>query len=186
MSCDTSQHFLFDSQNSTCVCILGYTLSDSQCIDTCGDGLVLTNECDDGNNLNGDGCSSTCQVEISYRCYNRSTNSSSVCVYEGIPLIVSLNSSRKTEGENQGFFQFSIYPPLLNINRMNLSSHVSFDCDSTYNVSDVAYSSGTLSIVTDYSEDMEERLCNFTFSYDPTVIRSNTSKITFSVDSDDT
>ncbi|MCH2107994.1 MAG: fibro-slime domain-containing protein [Polyangiaceae bacterium] len=40
------------------------------CSSACGDGLVLgqNEQCDDGNNLSGDGCSETCQVEPGYMC----------------------------------------------------------------------------------------------------------------------
>ena len=35
----------------------------------CGDMLVLLGEaCDDGNTLNGDGCSSACKIETGYKC----------------------------------------------------------------------------------------------------------------------
>jgi cysteine-rich repeat protein len=30
------------------------------CIDICGDGKVVDNDCDDGNLINGDGCSNKC------------------------------------------------------------------------------------------------------------------------------
>jgi len=46
-------------------------------VETCGDGLLeATEECDDGNRINGDGCSSTCEVEDGYTCTNASP---SVC-----------------------------------------------------------------------------------------------------------
>jgi fibro-slime domain-containing protein len=45
------------------VCING-----GNCTSSCGDGLVLNEECDDGNNLDGDGCSSLCTVEPGYDC----------------------------------------------------------------------------------------------------------------------
>ncbi len=42
----------------------------------CGNGMVSgTEECDDGNTTNYDGCSSTCQVEWPYTCTNTFTNS---------------------------------------------------------------------------------------------------------------
>ena len=42
----------------------GTTLSGLECKPICGDGKVYSTEsCDDGNNDNGDGCSSTCNVE---------------------------------------------------------------------------------------------------------------------------
>jgi len=40
---------------------------------TCGDGIVTSDEeCDDGNIINGDGCSSNCKIEtdLFYECYN--------------------------------------------------------------------------------------------------------------------
>ena len=38
-------------------------------IEICGDGLNLGNyECDDGNNFDGDGCSSDCKIESGYGC----------------------------------------------------------------------------------------------------------------------
>ena len=36
--------------------------------DLCGDGIVRTDECDDGNLTNGDGCSSDCTVEPDFQC----------------------------------------------------------------------------------------------------------------------
>lgn len=32
------------------------------CVDRCGDGKLYTLECDDGNTINGDGCSSVCKI----------------------------------------------------------------------------------------------------------------------------
>ena len=38
-------------------------------IEICGDGLNMGHhECDDGNNIDGDGCSSTCKIEQGYKC----------------------------------------------------------------------------------------------------------------------
>lgn len=38
------------------------------CAPTCGDGLVIDEECDDGNVTDGDGCSTTCTVEPGFTC----------------------------------------------------------------------------------------------------------------------
>ncbi|MCB0369342.1 MAG: DUF4215 domain-containing protein [Bdellovibrionales bacterium] len=41
------------------------------CYSICGDSMIVSNEtCDDGNVFNGDGCSSTCQIEPSFFCLN--------------------------------------------------------------------------------------------------------------------
>jgi len=44
------------------MCAHGFTLQNSlnECIEICGDGIVFADPCDDGNLVNGDGCSSTC------------------------------------------------------------------------------------------------------------------------------
>ena len=38
------------------------------CLDECGDGKRVFVECDDGNLNDGDGCSSTCEIEENYKC----------------------------------------------------------------------------------------------------------------------
>jgi hypothetical protein len=35
--------------------------------------------CDDGNNVNGDGCSSDCKIEVGYNCIGGSPNSKDAC-----------------------------------------------------------------------------------------------------------
>jgi len=41
----------------------------SSCSPVCGDGVVLSSEqCDDGNSVSGDGCSSNCFIEYGWRC----------------------------------------------------------------------------------------------------------------------
>lgn len=38
-------------------------------LNICGDGYVLATEaCDDGNNINGDGCDANCKVETGWTC----------------------------------------------------------------------------------------------------------------------
>ena len=47
---------------------------------TCGDGTIERSEqCDDGNTLNGDGCSRICQIEANWNC----PNEGKACVYVG-------------------------------------------------------------------------------------------------------
>lgn len=47
-----------------CSSVVGYTLDSTTnlCKDLCGDGIIITDPCDDGNTLNGDGCSSSCTI----------------------------------------------------------------------------------------------------------------------------
>ena len=39
-----------------------YDATTQSCKDICGDGILITSLCDDGNKLNGDGCSSVCKI----------------------------------------------------------------------------------------------------------------------------
>lgn len=51
------------------------------CIEICGDGLNYGEyECDDGNNLNGDGCDKDCMIEPGYECEGGDENNRDVCV----------------------------------------------------------------------------------------------------------
>jgi len=45
--------------------LTGFAPTSSSCASACGDGMVAANEeCDDGNRVSGDGCSSDCRHEI--------------------------------------------------------------------------------------------------------------------------
>lgn len=51
----------------------------TSCTPECGDGQVITPEtCDDGNSVSGDGCSNTCQIEVTHTCVN-SADSPTAC-----------------------------------------------------------------------------------------------------------
>lgn len=53
----------------TCNCPDGTDGSASVCTSTCGDGVkALSEACDDGNLLNGDGCSESCTIEDGFSC----------------------------------------------------------------------------------------------------------------------
>jgi cysteine-rich repeat protein len=49
-------------------CSPGYALNGAICDEVCGDGMLFVLPCDDGNLLDGDGCSKTCQIEQDYDC----------------------------------------------------------------------------------------------------------------------
>src|SRR5690606_25373655 len=62
------------TEGCTAQCQFAPDCSGGICTSSCGDGLVLGEECDDGNTLDGDGCSSTCEEEPGYTCTNESTS----------------------------------------------------------------------------------------------------------------
>jgi cysteine-rich repeat protein len=47
-------------RNTSTACTSFFNLSGSVCVEVCGDGVLYNLECDDGNTVDGDGCSSTC------------------------------------------------------------------------------------------------------------------------------
>lgn len=67
---------------------------------------------------------------------------------------------------------------------MKFEQYLTFDCDSTYSVSQVSYSSGTLKIEADYTEDMESRMCNLTLAYDQTLVEIQNNTLSFKAKSD--
>ena len=69
--CDSSTHYTLS--NNTCICSQGYIFSTEGCKEVCGDGYHFSEKCDDGNFVNGDGCSSLCIVETLFRCSSTSS-----------------------------------------------------------------------------------------------------------------
>lgn len=69
----------FTSEINCITCLTGFSLSSNICSSLCGDGiLVIIEQCDDGNLVNGDGCSSNCTIEPTYYCTG-TINSTSLC-----------------------------------------------------------------------------------------------------------
>jgi cysteine-rich repeat protein len=67
--------FLVCRCSSTCQLEKGFTcaqdakLGYTKCVEICGDGINLGFlQCDDGNNVSGDGCSSKCLLEPGWNC----------------------------------------------------------------------------------------------------------------------
>lgn len=87
LTCDTANNFVKIDSNFSCKCQEGYffnSTSNNTCYDICGDGIAAYGKCDDGNNIPGDGCDATCNVENGYYCSNNYTSPGvpgiSVCV----------------------------------------------------------------------------------------------------------
>ncbi|EAR85859.2 transmembrane protein, putative (macronuclear) [Tetrahymena thermophila SB210] len=81
-------------------CPTGYYQVEDKCKEICGDGLNFGEyQCDDGNNLNGDGCSSICGIEYLFVCHKESNHGKSICY---LPLSYKASSQNK----NQVILQF--------------------------------------------------------------------------------
>lgn len=120
MTCDVNLNLHLNPTNYQCECLEGYAFDSNSCLAVCGDGLVFSSEeCDDGNNDNGDGCSSICQLETNYRCQSNSTKNPSLCQYIGSPLSITLINTQKTSDANEGIFTFSFSPKMSLLSRYN-------------------------------------------------------------------
>lgn len=83
-----------------CTNVNGYAItSTGDCSEVCGDGLLIEYQCDDGNNLDGDGCSSNCLAEEGWHCVVDG-NGKSVCALDGV-VKMSLNKVFKYGGQNK-------------------------------------------------------------------------------------
>ena len=146
--CNISARFLGPpTSDGRCECSAGFGLVNGLCVDVCGDGLIVNPSdavCDDGNTIDGDGCSSTCKTEIHYRCVNGSDISPSACVYRGLFLNLTLKKTERVDGQNSGTFTFYVSPALMNLRRMDLTEYFTLDCESAYNVTSMAYDNGKL------------------------------------------
>ena len=49
------------------------------CLEICGDGKRYVSECDDGNEINGDGCSESCLIEDYFHCVDGSPTQNDYC-----------------------------------------------------------------------------------------------------------
>ena len=95
----------------------------STCVEICGDGFNYGFvQCDDGNLINGDGCSSKCTIEQGWACTPGNKYTASVCwnIQNPVPSIALVNS------DNQIYIQFSKQVYLQNtLNSSNLQVSVS-------------------------------------------------------------
>jgi cysteine-rich repeat protein len=103
-----------------CECSLGYEPSGDTCLLVCGDGRVITEDCDDGNILSGDGCSPNCTVEADYSCSGGSLYHRSVCAYSS-PMSLSLVEVRRAVGSNSATITLSLAPNLSPLIFMNFT-----------------------------------------------------------------
>ncbi|KRW99950.1 Insulin-like growth factor binding protein, N-terminal [Pseudocohnilembus persalinus] len=74
-TCDTFTGYISDPN------FKGTVTAVSDCLEICGDGIRVSidYECDDGNNQDGDGCNSKCQIETGWTCSGGSASTADTC-----------------------------------------------------------------------------------------------------------
>lgn len=75
--------------------------------------------CDDGNLIDGDGCSSSCQIEPKFICHSKTGNSSSICIYVGFVYLEKV-CVYKVE-DNKGKIILALKPYVSNIHKSNFT-----------------------------------------------------------------
>lgn len=105
-----SPYLLISGQCVSCTSVTGYMISTTgTCVEICGDGILIMFQCDDGNRLNGDGCSSNCVIESGWSC---TPTSPSICqLFQ--PITMSLTSLAKVPGKNSLNIVLGLSLPIL-------------------------------------------------------------------------
>ncbi|EKX38637.1 hypothetical protein GUITHDRAFT_115185 [Guillardia theta CCMP2712] len=106
-------------------------LANAECPRVCGDGLKLPTEgCDDGNVLDGDGCSSSCKVEATALCRSSSSpaftckqmpQGPSSCIFPKFEYVKLLQSSTFPDSDNIIYFSLRANTPLVSALHVTLS-----------------------------------------------------------------
>jgi cysteine-rich repeat protein len=146
VACNTTNNFQI-SLNYTCNCVDGLILVNGSCIPECGDGMVYLDEaCDDGNTMNGDGCSSTCTIEKYYNCKNGSTTHKSDCYYANRNIKLSLINTYKSTKDNIGYFIFAFSPSPTILNKIDFTSAATFAVTPKHQIMSISFSASQLTI----------------------------------------
>ena len=122
-SCSACQDsYILDIKSGICIstCDKGFyedvcdIQTDSLCCkEICGDGILFTLPCDDRNTFNGDGCSSSCNIEENFFCTYDTKKMLSICNYS-TPLMASILLLNRSATSTK--IQFN--RPLINWNQL--------------------------------------------------------------------
>jgi len=101
LTCSGTNVLSTNNQCLACTYPNGLELKTSTtCIDICGDGrrVAKTTQCDDGNLVDGDGCSSTCKIETGWTCSGGNETVADTCVSHvgPVPSVTVNNRDRTT------------------------------------------------------------------------------------------
>jgi cysteine-rich repeat protein len=141
------------------------------------------NECDDGNNISGDGCSEACTIEKYYLCVNGSVTSASQCIYHRYDLVLSLTKADRLSGSNQGVFTFQLAPLLYSFSKLDLTNDVRFECNQSISVDTIYFAKGLLTVYVNFFEDLEGKEANVTMGLNNYFSQTTVSTAFFMVSS---
>lgn len=138
-------------------CTTGFTADPvtANCTEICGDGILFNLGCDDGNLINGDGCSSTCTVESGWACPGGSSTARSVCTTPS-NYTATLTYSVKNSTRNSIWWTFLITPYDSNIELIDFSNSALVRCNiSLQNITLANFGQGLIQVLADYTAPIQ-------------------------------
>ena len=123
-----------------------YDGEEGGCKEICGDGFRYTEEtapglkkyleCDDGNRINGDGCSSNCEVEVNWSCSGGSFNKPDNCLDNVQPeaklIKVTQNLTIEVEFSKQMVINEKIIEQLISLNLLGFNPETDYSYTITW------------------------------------------------------
>jgi len=106
---------------SNTFCFPGFQWSGTDCQEICGDGKVFVLPCDDGNTLDGDGCSRICQLEGNFSCRGGNSLGNTECSYNQ-PLKLAVQKIIKDLTKNAVNFTIGLSPALRMLRDVNFTN----------------------------------------------------------------
>ncbi|KAL4476977.1 hypothetical protein ABPG72_011674 [Tetrahymena utriculariae] len=158
-----------DSKQSQCLnCAIGYKVNGKSCQalpSVCGDGYFQpsTEKCDDGNTKDGDGCSSTCQIDTNYACILKNNQGPSICYEKRSPKVSGYPSQIDY---SVIFIQFDrqIQNPPVNITQQDIIIKIPGLSSKSYNYTMQFIDSQTIKVQFNYTKTVQDLVANIDFS----------------------
>ena len=150
--------YFLDIKSGKCLsgCVKGFyqDICDIQtgllcCEEICGDGLLFTLQCDDKNSFNGDGCSSTCNIEPNFFCSYDYKKMVSICHYIA-PLIANIS----LPNNSATFIRIQFNQPIINWNEsltQYIDVHISLKKANFYTYNLTFTNNKTIDIIVQYN-----------------------------------
>jgi cysteine-rich repeat protein len=121
--------------------------------------MVFTYKCDDGNNIDGDGCSSTCQNEKNYKCVGSKTTPSH-CRFIGF-VSLKVTSVDKVVDENKIMITITTSPTINNLQLMNITNLYNFNSSGDCSLVSITVVGPSIQLLVHYNSDLVGSSANF-------------------------
>lgn len=141
----------------------------------------MEDECDDGNTDDGDGCSSTCHIQIGYQC--EVSNSSSSCTYLQKGIQASLVRINRVGKKQEVTFVFALVPNPLTSSTFSKANHLfSLNLeDSTVLDAVWTYSDGELIATSPFYSNIEGKNVMANFTFDQKFVKNDPLFLNFTI-----